>query len=215
MDFRHPLAVVTPTLDGDVLAVLAGAEEEFSGRRIHRMLGGGSESGARRAAERLVEQGIVTSRRAGRANLYSLNRDHLAAPHVEGLVGLRAQLIERLWSTIATWETRPHSMFVFGSVARGEAGPQSDLDLLVIRPAAVGEEAAGWRNQLAALESDASAWTGNDARIVEFGEDEIDGADVDPVLEEAIADGIEIHGSRRRLRKLFEGTHDDHPHPGL
>jgi hypothetical protein len=42
MDFGRPFNVVTPTLDGDVLGVLAGAEEEFTGRRIHQVLERGS-----------------------------------------------------------------------------------------------------------------------------------------------------------------------------
>ncbi len=205
MDFRRPLTVVAPTLDGDVLAVLAGAEEEFSGRRIHRVLRGGSESGIRRAAERLVEQGIVVSRRAGRANLYKLNRDHVAAPHIEGLVTLRAQLVARFRSTISAWGTSPHSVLIFGSVARGEAGPHSDLDLLVIRPSGVGEGAARWREQLALLEEQASGWTGNEARILEYGENELGDAAVRRVIEEALTDGIELYGSRRSIRSLVEG----------
>lgn len=205
MDFSHPLRVITPTLDGDVLAVLAGADDEFSGRRIHRLLGHGSEPGVRKAAERLVDQGIVIRRRAGQANLYRLNRDHLAAAQIEGLANSRTRLVSRLREAIASWDPRPHSALLFGSVARGEAGPQSDLDLLIVRPSAVGEEAAGWRDRLAQLEDQATSWTGNEARILEYGEDELGGAAVRRVIEEALTDGIELFGSRRSMRGLIEG----------
>lgn len=204
MDFRRPLVVVTPTLDGDVLAVLAGADEEFSGRRIHQIVANGSENGIRKAAERLVEQGVVVSHRAGRANLYRLNRAHLAAPHIEALATLRAQLFNRLKSAIARWNVSPHSAMVFGSVARSEAGPLSDLDLLVIRPSGVDEEAAKWREQLAALEVQATDWTGNEVRILEYGEGELGDAATHRVLEEALVDGIELYGSRRSLRGSIE-----------
>lgn len=204
MDFRRPLGAVIPTLDGDVLAVLAGAEEEFSGRRIHRVLGAGSENGVRKAAERLTDQGIVLSRQAGRANLYKLNRAHLAAPYVEGLTTLRAQLFDRLRSTISAWSLPPRSAMVFGSVARGEATARSDLDLLVIRPSGVEEDAGEWRDQLAVLEGEATEWTGNDVRILEYGEGELGDAAVRRVIEEALADGIELYGSRRSLRGLVE-----------
>jgi predicted nucleotidyltransferase len=206
MDFRRPLSVVTPTLDGDVLAVLAGAEEEFSGRRIHRILGSGSEHGVRKAAERLVEQGIVISRRAGQAKLYKLNRDHLASSHIEGLVTLRVQLVARLRAAIGEWAVAAHSVLLFGSVARGEASPESDLDLLVIRPSDVEEEAVGWREQLAVLERDATGWTGNEARILEYGEDELADSMVRRVVGEALTDGIELYGSRRGIRDLIEGA---------
>lgn len=206
MDFRRPLAIVTPTLDGDVLAVLAGANEEFSGRRIHRVVAHGSENGIRNAADRLVEQGVVLRRRAGRANLYALNREHLAAPYIEGLVSLRGQLVDGLRKTISTWDTAPHSALVFGSVARGEAGASSDLDLLVVRPSEVSEDSGKWREQLAQLEDLGTAWTGNDARILEYDEGELRNVAARRVVEEALADGIELCGSRRSLRRLLGGA---------
>jgi predicted nucleotidyltransferase len=204
MDFKRPLTVVTPTLDGDVLAVLAGASEEFSGRLIHRLVAHGSENGIRNAADRLVEQGIVLRRRAGRANLYALNREHLAAPYIEGLVSLRGKLVDFLRETIFTWDPAPHSVLVFGSVARGVAGPSSDLDLLVIRPLEVSEEVDKWREQLANLEDLGTAWTGNDTRILEYGEGELGDLAVRRVVEEALADGIELCGSRDSLRRLLD-----------
>jgi predicted nucleotidyltransferase len=42
-----------------------------------------------------------------------------------------ARIVERLVLAF-----HPHRIFVFGSQARGEAGPESDLDLLVVVPRA-------------------------------------------------------------------------------
>ncbi len=197
MDFAHPLRVVSPTLDGDVLTVLAGAEEEFSGRRIHRLLASGSEPGVRKAADRLVDQGIVLRRRAGQANLYRLNRDHLSAEAVERLAEARFQLVGSLRRTIAMWEIQPFCAVLFGSVARGRAGLASDLDLLVVRPAEVEEDSATWSDQLGALERSATLKTGNDARIVELGERELSQAG--PLLENVLQEGIELSGSLELL----------------
>jgi predicted nucleotidyltransferase len=199
MDFRHPLEVVTPTLDGDVLVALARAEEMFTGRRLHRMVGHGSEPGIRRAADRLVEQGLVGRREVGRAKVYWLNREHLAAPYVEGLAFMRQELVGRLRDAVASWEPPPRFVFLFGSAARGEATPESDLDLLVIRSRDMDEDDSEWRDQLAQLERDATAWTGNEARILEYGEDELSDASVREVIEQAVAEGIELHGSRHEL----------------
>lgn len=200
MDFSHPLRVVAPTLDGDVLTVLARAEEGFSGRRIHRLLGHGSEQGVRKAAERLVDQGVVLRHQVGRAKVYRLNRQHVAASHIEGLVTLRGELLERLRAALASWEVPPRLALLFGSAARGEAGPSSDLDLFLVRRADVGEEFPVWVEQLAALERSATEWTGNDARIVEFGEEEFSAVDLKGVVGEALSDGIDLYGSRRRFR---------------
>jgi predicted nucleotidyltransferase len=204
MDFRRPLSVVAPTLDGDVLGVLAGAEEEFTGRRIHRVLGHGSEHGVRKAADRLVDQGIVTRRQAGQAKLYSLNRSHLAAPYVEGLGSLRVQLVKRLKDAVASWEKPPAYVFLFGSVARGEAGAESDLDLLVLRRLDTKEETQRWQEQIADLERDATIWTGNEARVIEYGKRDLAASTVRGVVEEALEDGIPIFGDRQRLRRLLD-----------
>jgi len=200
MDFRRPLSVVAPTLDGDVLGVLAGVHEEFTGRRIHQVLGRGSEAGVRKAADRLVEQGIVTRRQAGQAKLYSLNRNHLAAAYIEGLGSLREKLIKKLKVAVGKWETPPAYMALFGSVARGEAGPQSDLDLFVLRPPGTPASNRVWQEQLAKLENDATVWTGNEARIVQFRVAELRDVEVRKITREVLKEGVPIHGDPSRLR---------------
>jgi hypothetical protein len=204
MDFRRPLSVVAPTLDGDVLGVLARAEEEFTGRRIHQVLGRGSEQGVRKAADRLVEQGIVSRRQAGQAKLYSLNRDHLAAPYVEGLSTLRTELVDRLKGRVAEWELAPAVMFLFGSVARGEAGTRSDLDLFVVRPLFAVGGRPEWQAQIAALETEATAWTGNEARVIDYGRKDLADPAVRQVAREVLTDGVAIAGTRERLRNLLK-----------
>lgn len=198
MDFARPLQVVSPTLDGDVLTVLAGAKEAFSGRRIHRLVGHGSEPGIRRAAERLVDQGIVLRQQAGRANLYRLNREHVSAEAIELLAETRSQLIVWLREEIASWQVAPSCAALFGSAARGQAGPDSDLDLLVVRSTGVSEDSTAWTEQLATLERSATAWTGNDARIVELAEGELGQAK--PLLDRVLEDGVELFGSLQGIR---------------
>jgi predicted nucleotidyltransferase len=207
MDFRRPLRTVTPTLDGDVLAVLARADAQFTGRHVHRLVGHSSERGVRDALERLVRQGVVHSERVGGSKLYHLNRAHLAAEWVIGLANLRAHLLERLESTIASWTVRPAAAVLFGSVARGEADEDSDLDLLVVRPRGTAPDHPQWEDQLADLQYSGTAWTGNDARVLEYGEAEILDGEVsrDPALVEALRDGIPLHGDVRRLKRTPPG----------
>jgi DNA-binding transcriptional ArsR family regulator len=205
MDFRRPLQVVTPTLDGDVLSVLARAEVEMTGRELQRVIGHGSHQGIRNAADRLAEQGVVSRRPAGNANLYQLNRDHVAASWIEGLASLPAQVLDRLRDAINSWEHPPVLAVLFGSVARGEATPQSDLDLLVVRAADREPDEPVWQEQISTLQADASAWTGNDARILEFGEQELADGEPQQVLSEAARDGIELYGPLRLLRRGSRG----------
>jgi hypothetical protein len=202
MDFYRPLTVVTPTLDGDVLVALARGDAEFSGRELARHVGHGSTEGIRRAADRLVAQGVVSRRAAGAAHLYRLNGEHLAAPWIEGLAGLRQQLIDRLRGLLASWDETPRVVLLFGSVAQGRATTDSDLDLLVVRRRDCDPDSDPWRAQLAELERSATAWTGNDARVLELSEDEISHPAAEPVIADALRDGLELFGSRRALRRL-------------
>lgn len=205
MDFKHPLAVVTPTLDGDVLALLARSDEWFSGRQLHKMLGWASEPGVRKAAERLVDQGIVVKQQVGRAKVYRMNRQHIAARYVEGLAELRTALIDRLRDALASWGEPPLAGILFGSVALGDATPRSDLDLLLVRRRTVDEDSPIWQRQISNLGRGATEWTGNDARILVYGEDELGDQAVAGLVEDAIEQGIELFGARRHLRTLIKG----------
>ena len=202
MEPRYPFRVVTPTLDGDVLRVLAEAEASLTGREINRRVGHSSHEGVRLALDRLAGQGIVGRTRAGTAILYRLNRDHLAAPWIEGLASLRLQLIDRLRTALEGWAIRPSLAVLFGSFARGDAGRESDLDLLLVRPRGCDEDDATWRDQVSLLEAAASAWTGNDARVLEYGEAEARRLGrSEPVLAEAASEGVELAGSLGTLRR--------------
>jgi hypothetical protein len=201
MDFRRPLQVVTPTLDGDVLSVLARAEAEMTGREIQRVIGHGSHQGIRNAADRLAEEGVVSRRSAGNANLYELNRDHVAASWIEGLASLPAQVLGRLRDAIDEWEQPPTLVVLFGSVARGDATPESDLDLLVVRPADCEPDDPVWQEQISKLQAHGTAWTGNDTRVLEFGEQELTDSEPQQVLTDAARDGIELYGTLRLLRR--------------
>ena len=202
MNFRHPFSTVTPTLDGDVLVVLAGVDTELTGREVHRLANRGSEHGVRKVLDRLTEEGVVHRRPAGSANLYRLNREHLATPAIEALAGMRRELLRRMRDTVAAWEIAPVGVVLFGSLARGEADRESDIDILVIRSSTVDADDSVWSAQVTGLQGAVSGWTGNDARVLEYGDDEIAQAGDDEVLVNAIGEGIEIAGSIRILRNL-------------
>lgn len=205
MNLQRPLEVVTPTLDGDILSFLARADKAFTGREIHRGIGRASQEGVRLALERLVAQGIVLNERAGNAILFHLNRQHLASPFIEGLALLRLQLIARLREQIDGWNIQPAAAALFGSAGRGEGDAFSDLDLLVIRPESIEAEDEAWCAQLSELEERAMAWTGNDAQILEYGEREaMQQRGKEPVLDAAIAEGVQLAGSLRRFTRAKE-----------
>ena len=200
MELRRPLATVTPTLDGDVLAVLARQDLAFTTGQLHRILHRFSEEGIRKALHRLNDQGVVDSDRVGNAFTYRLNRDHLAAAHVIGLSGLAETLLKQLEASLENWSVPPTYAAMFGSAARGTMTTHSDLDILLIRPDSADEEL--WDAQVSELVQKVRRWTGNDTRALQFSVSELDGrAKDEPVLRDVLVDGVTIAGTRAWLAK--------------
>ena len=202
MDLGRPLTVVTPTVDADVLMILAGAETSFTGRQVQQVSGRHSEKGVRNTLHRLCSQGIVVRERVGSADLYSLNRGHLAAVHIRALAALRSELLQRISTLLNTWEVPPAFAAMFGSAARGGMRPDSDIDLLVVRSDEVNAESEDWRDQLAHLSERVTAWTGNDTRVLELSAAEVRRglAGEERVLTDIHAEGIVLYGSSSYLR---------------
>lgn len=105
--------------------------------------------------------------------LYTLNRDHVAAPIVVELAQLRSAVFDRITAASGGWQIPPYHLSVFGSFARGDGDTASDVDLFVVRPAQVEEDDRRWRAQLQGLAESVLRWTGNRASIVELGEDDL------------------------------------------
>jgi predicted nucleotidyltransferase len=61
---------------------------------------------------------------------------------------------------------------MFGSAARGQATPSSDVDVLVIRADAVPEDDARWEAQTLALSDSVLRWSGNTCQMLEYSEAE-------------------------------------------
>jgi predicted nucleotidyltransferase len=174
MDVSRPYAAIVPSLDGDVLMVLAGTTAPLSGRQIAQRLPKGSERGVRLVLERLAEHGLVLVEQAGRAHMYTLNREHLAAPLVEALAQLRTNLFDRLRDEISKWRVVPIHSSVFGSTARGDGDVDSDIALIVVRPSTVDEEDDRWRSQIESLSTQVRSWTGNHLGVAEVAEEDVD-----------------------------------------
>jgi DNA-binding transcriptional ArsR family regulator len=170
VDVSRPIAAVVPTLDGPVLEVLARTTRPLSGRQVHQLAATGSEAGVRKVLGRLVDHGLVHMAEAGRTLLYTLNREHLAAPAVALLTGLRDSLIERLRAEIAGWTVAPVHASLFGSTARGDGDTGSDIDLLLIRPDGVEPDESDWQEQVATLAEHVGTWTGNHAQVYDIDE---------------------------------------------
>jgi DNA-binding transcriptional ArsR family regulator len=205
MDLSRPhAAVMGGALEGDVLAVLAGTTKPLTGRQVARLAKHGSDRGVRLALNRLAEQGLVDTVEAPPAVLYTLNRDHIAAPIAFELAGMRAELVKRLRDAASEWQVPVVHASMFGSAARGEGDVHSDIDLLVVRRASMDAEHPIWRAQLDDLRRNVERWTGNHAGISELGEEEIAGlaAERPPIVDDLERDAVTLAGIE--AHRLFD-----------
>lgn len=167
MDWSNPASAVVPSLDASVLAVLAGITEPISGREVHRRSRRGSSAGIAKILARLEDHGLVNVVNAPPSRLYSLNRDHVAAPAALALMDLRGQLFDRIRNHLKTWTPRPLAADIFGSAARGDGDIHSDLDILLVRPPHLTDDSTPWANNVDELEQLIARWSGNPASILQ------------------------------------------------
>ncbi|GGS43259.1 nucleotidyltransferase domain-containing protein [Actinokineospora fastidiosa] len=202
MELGRPLATVTPTLDGDVLFLLARTETALTVGQLRRVLPQRSAEGLRKVLRRLTDQGTVLTEQVGNVYSYRLNRDHLAAEPVLALAHIQQTFLERLSNRLASWPTPPVYAAVFGSAARGSMTPDSDIDLLLVLP----EDGAPWEERVGALEDEVTRWTGNDARALTFTVADVvsRGAD-EPVLRDVLDHGLTVAGNSAWLVKHVQG----------
>lgn len=131
MDLNEPLASLTGTNDASALRVLARTSSELTGRRIAKLAEGNAAS-IRNALIRLAAVGLVHSRQEPHATYYSANRDHLLWPAIEIGLSARVRLEAEIAQFVREHEADVVTLALYGSVARGDARPGSDIDLLVV-----------------------------------------------------------------------------------
>lgn len=186
-----------------MLSVLAGTSRPLTGREIARLVRRKSHGGVLEVLNRLADHGLVDRQEAGRALLYTLNRDHLAAPAVSVLAGMRGELLRRLQEVIEGWNVKPIHVSIFGSAARGEGNTESDIDLFVVRPDDVSRDDPSWRRQLDQLADQVVRWTGNHAGIAEVRKSEVKQLrrENPPIAKELRSDAITVSGPE--IKKLL------------
>jgi len=116
-----------------VLRALWKAPTSLTGRQVQHLAGVHNRT-AMQSLEDLAQLGVVQCRSAGRANLYALKRSHwIVRDLIEPAFKAEQLAPDRLKRELAdAVESHCISAILYGSVARGQAGPSSDIDLLVV-----------------------------------------------------------------------------------
>jgi len=116
-----------------ILRALWKAPAPITGRQVQQFAGVHNLT-ATRCLESLEQLGLLQRRAAGRAYLYSLKRSHRLVRHLVDPIFKAEAAAPRRFAGELAGVLRGHclSAVVYGSVARGEACPASDVDLLVV-----------------------------------------------------------------------------------
>lgn len=165
MDAVNPLRTIAPTVDADVLQVLARTQRDLNGSMVAK-LSGRSYAQVRTSLHRLASHGLVTIQDVGSAVLYRLNRSHVLSGPVLAVVAATGTVEVWLVDRLGRWSPPPVAVVLFGSWARGAAASDSDLDLLVVRTDGVDAEGP-WGEQLHATGEELEALTGNPVQFVQ------------------------------------------------
>ncbi|MGR0218689.1 nucleotidyltransferase domain-containing protein [Agromyces sp. ZXT2-6] len=133
MDLSHPEYVILGENRARILHRLAVLAEPASGRRIHELSGVRALRTTQRILDELVALGLVDMQKVGPANAYTLNRAHVLWNPIEEILATRAVVgsaVEEAVREVTAGVVV--SAAIHGSMARGEAGPESDVDVLVV-----------------------------------------------------------------------------------
>lgn len=171
MDFVRPVEAIVPGAQGQVLAVLAESTAELNLRTIAQ-LAGISQAQASRLLPDLVALGLVERREVPPASLFRLVPEHVASRALLALAGSIDTVLNEMGRLAGTLPHPPVSVIVFGSFARREAEADSDIDVVVVRPAGVDEDDDAWSASLEAWRRDVRRLAGNPVEVLEVSADE-------------------------------------------
>ena len=173
---------------GAVLAALLRTGTPLTGRQVHALVRDQhSLWSVQQSLASLVGLGVVNSRTVGRAMVHTINEDHYTIQPLRVLLDPVTALREAVRGVVGS---NVDAVILFGSVARGEATADSDVDLVVLA-------SPDWDDRTE-LEDVVSARLGNDCVVLVFTPEEFSrlaATGEEPVVADILSDGVLLLGS--------------------
>lgn len=188
MHFGEPFGGLIPGARGAVLSALLRTGVEMTGRQVHALVRDEfSLWSVQQSLTALAELGVVESRVVGRAMVHTINENHYTIAPLRALLdpvgALREIVRPAVGSSVAC-------VILYGSVARGEAGAGSDVDLAVIT-------GPDWDGRVE-LEDAVRLGLGNDCDVVVFTPAQFNRlatSQEEPLVGEILTDGVLLVGA--------------------
>lgn len=168
VDFRQPVEAVIPGAQGKLLAVFAETTAGLSVRTAAR-LSGVSLAQTSRILPELATLGILDRTEIPPSTVYQLVEENAASRAIRSLARSRDRVLSELGELAKLMAIPPVSIIVFGSFARGEAGRESDVDIVMVRGSCF-DASSEWSEGLDEWRRSARRLTGNEVEVMEVDE---------------------------------------------
>ena len=127
MLLNEPFGGVIPGARGAVLSTLLRTDAGLTGRQVHALVSDRhSLWSVQEALKAWVQLGVIRTQIVGRAVVHAVNEDHFTVAPLRSLLDPMTALTE---TAVQIAGDSVQAIILFGSVARGEAHEDSDIDL--------------------------------------------------------------------------------------
>lgn len=191
MDYLDSVRALFPGTGGAVLSVLAHTRSALTLRQIAQRAGASHPQVAHHV-DRLERLGLIERHLVGRGHQVRL-ADSAAALWVRSLAGLRDTVLEQMRRDAKRISPAPRSIVVFGSFARGTAGPESDIDVLILAPPGLAGEDT-WLEQVAEWTHRTAAFAGNPVAELIWDASALAVHQREPLWDSIVTEGIMVAG---------------------
>lgn len=185
-------ALLTSPCQGILAATLLHPERDWYLSELARYLQV-HHATLQRELARLARVELLTSHRTGNRVYYRANTDCPVYPELRSLVSKTTGFVEVLRECLRMHESRISFAFVFGSMARGDAVSESDVDLFVVGDTTL--------RSLSRVLGDAELWIGRDVNAVVWSSTRF--------AKEVVAGGSFISSVLRGPQAWILGTRDE------
>lgn len=172
MDFRHPVEAAIPGAQGRVISALLGTSGELNLRTIARVAGV-SIAQASRVLPGLVDLGMIERREVPPSSLFRLVPEHVATRALLALADSRKVVMAEMGHAATEISPAPISVITFGSFARGDSELDSDIDVIMVRPAGIDADHDGWTRAIERWRTVVGRVAGNTVEILDVDADAI------------------------------------------
>lgn len=192
MDYVDPLRALFNGVRGDVLSVVAATERPLTLKQLTERSGATKAMVSKRVDE-LVDLSVLCREKVGTSDQIYLS-DTAIAGHIRRIGSLWRQVMTEMKRLAADITPPPANVTVFGSFARGTAGPDSDIDIVIVRPHDVPDDDA-WMEAIGKFTDATTGLAGNPVADIHVDVNELSEVIERPLWQEIVRDGVTLIGT--------------------